>query len=105
MGASRRQNPGRRRDYNHVAMPASPPRRDAFPTTRITLIQAARDSSGPLAHEALSTLCSAYWYPIYAYVRRLGHSHDEAEDLTQGFFARLLEKRYLRDFDRERGRF
>ena len=86
-------------------MPASQPRRPAFPTTRITLIQAARGESGPHAHEALSTLCTAYWYPIYAYVRRLGHSHDEAEDLTQGFFTRVLEKRYLRDFDRERGRF
>src|SRR4029453_10661341 len=81
------------------------PRRAAFPTTRITLIQAARDGSGSQVHEALSTLCAAYWYPIYAYVRRLGHSHDEAEDLTQGFFTRVLEKRYLRDFDRERGRF
>jgi len=86
-------------------MPASQPRRPAFPTTRITLIQAARGESGPLAHEALSTLCTAYWYPIYAYVRRLGRSHDEAEDLTQGFFTRVLEKHYLRDFDRERGRF
>jgi RNA polymerase sigma factor (sigma-70 family) len=94
-----------RRDYNRVAMPASQPRRAAFPTTRITLIQAARGESGPNAHEALSMLCAAYWYPIYAYVRRLGHSHDEAEDLTQGFFTRVLEKRYLRDFDRERGRF
>ena len=86
-------------------MPADQPRRPAFPTTRISLIQAAQGESGPHAHEALSTLCTAYWYPIYAYVRRLGHSHDEAEDLTQGFFTRVLEKRYLRDFDRERGRF
>ena len=86
-------------------MPAGQPRRGTFPTTRITLIHAARGESGPLAHEALSELCTAYWYPIYAYVRRLGHSHDEAEDLTQGFFARVLEKQYLRDFDRERGRF
>jgi RNA polymerase sigma-70 factor (ECF subfamily) len=86
-------------------MPASQPRRAAFPTTRITLIHAARGEPGPHADEALSTLCTAYWYPTYAYVRRLGHSHDEAEDLTQGFFTRVLEKRYLRDFDRERGRF
>jgi len=77
----------------------------AFPTTRITLIQAARRESGPQAQEALSILCSAYWYPIYAYVRRLGHSHQEAEDITQGFFTRVLEKHYLRDFDRARGRF
>jgi DNA-directed RNA polymerase specialized sigma24 family protein len=86
-------------------MPEGQPRRAAFPTTRITLIQAARGESGPRAHDALSVLCSAYWYPIYAYVRRLGHSHEESEDLTQGFFTRVLEKRALRDFDRERGRF
>jgi DNA-directed RNA polymerase specialized sigma24 family protein len=84
---------------------ADQPRGAAFPTTRITLIQAARADSGPLAHEALSTLCNAYWYPIYAYVRRLGHAQEEAEDLTQGFFTRVLEKHYLRDFDHGRGRF
>lgn len=81
------------------------PRRAAFPTTRITLIQAARGESGRQSHEALSTLCNAYWSPIYAYVRRLGHTQEEAEDLTQGFFMRVLEKHYLHDFDRERGRF
>jgi RNA polymerase sigma factor (sigma-70 family) len=80
-------------------------RRPTFPTTRITLIHAARSGSGAQAEEALSTLCRAYWYPIYAYVRRLGYPPDEAEDLTQGFFARVIEKRYLRDFQRERGRF
>jgi len=85
--------------------PHDQPRRASFPTTRITLIHAARSGSGPQAEEALSTLCRAYWYPIYAYVRRLGHSPEEAEDLTQGFFTRVLEKHYLRDFQRERGRF
>lgn len=86
-------------------MPEGQPRRATFPTTRLTLIQAARAHSGPHAHEALSILCATYWYPIYAYVRRLGHTHEEAEDLTQGFFTRLLDKRSLRDFDRDRGRF
>jgi RNA polymerase sigma-70 factor (ECF subfamily) len=86
-------------------VPADPHRRAAFPTTRFTLIRAARDGTGIVAHEALSSLCHAYWYPIYAYVRRLGHSPEEAEDLTQGFFTRVLEKHYLRDFDRDRGRF
>ena len=81
------------------------PRRAAFPTTRITLIHAARSGSGPRAQKALSTLCRAYWYPIYACVRRFGFSPDEAEDLTQGFFTRVLEKNYLRDFERRRGRF
>jgi RNA polymerase sigma-70 factor (ECF subfamily) len=77
----------------------------SFPTTRITLIHAASAGSGPHSQEALSALCRAYWYPIYAYVRRLGYSPDEAEDLTQGFFTRVLEKQYLRDFHHERGRF
>ncbi len=79
--------------------------RASFPTTRITLIHAARSGSGTQAEEALAALCRAYWYPIYAYVRRLGYPADEAEDLTQGFFTRVLEKHYLRDFQRERGRF
>jgi RNA polymerase sigma-70 factor (ECF subfamily) len=46
-----------------------------------------------------------YWYPLYAFVRREGHRPDEAQDLTQAFFARLLEKKYLRDYERDRGRF
>jgi DNA-directed RNA polymerase specialized sigma24 family protein len=86
-------------------MPEDQRRRASFPTTRITLIHAAQGGSGPQALEALSALCRAYWYPIYAYVRRLGYSPDAAEDLTQGFFTRVLEKHYLRDFQRERGRF
>ena len=84
---------------------ADTPRRASFPTTRITLIHAARSGEGPQAQEALSALCLAYWYPIYAFVRRLGHSADEAEDLTQGFFTRVLQKGYLGDFQAERGRF
>lgn len=86
-------------------VPENQPRRGVFPTTRIELIRAASDPSGPRAREALSSVCQAYWYPIYAYLRRVGHSHEAAEDLTQGFFARLLEKRYLDGFESERGRF
>ena len=85
-------------------MPEDQRRRASFPTTRITLIHAAQGHSGQ-AQEALAALCRAYWYPIYAYVRRLGYPADAAEDLTQGFFTRVLEKHYLRDFQRERGRF
>lgn len=55
--------------------------------------------------EALATLCGVYWYPLYAFIRRQGYGPDEAQDLTQAFFARLLEKKYLRDYARERGRF
>jgi RNA polymerase sigma-70 factor (ECF subfamily) len=53
----------------------------------------------------LATLCAAYWYPLYAYVRRQGYSADQAEDLTQGFFARVLEKDVLRGVDRAKGTF
>ena len=59
----------------------------------------------PDAREALSTLVGRYWYPLYAYVRRRGHAPDEAQDLTQGFFARLLEKNDLAAADPRRGRF
>ena len=86
-------------------MPDDQRRRDAFPTTRISLILAARGEPGSGTRDALSVLCQSYWYPIYAYVRRLGHTQEAAEDLTQGFFACVLEKHYLAGFHRERGRF
>jgi len=57
------------------------------------------------AEEALGRLCALYWYPVFAFVRRQGHPTDEAQDLTQGFFARLIEKGDLEDADRRRGRF
>lgn len=66
---------------------------------------AAGHKSSPAAREALSALCTAYWYPLYAFVRRSGYSAVDAEDLTQAFFARLLEKNDLAAADRQRGRF
>jgi RNA polymerase sigma-70 factor (ECF subfamily) len=71
-----------------------------FATTRWSLVLAA-----PQSQEALASLCAAYWYPLYAYVRRRGHAPEEAQDLTQEFFTRLLEKDYLRVVDRAKGRF
>ena len=68
------------------------------------VLEAGRRSS-PQATEALATLCEAYWRPLYAYVRQRGHSVDDAQDLTQEFFVRLLDKRTLQVADRERGRF
>lgn len=59
----------------------------------------------PESESALSALCETYWYPLYAFVRRQGYALNEAQDLTQEFFARLLEKEYLQAADRERGRF
>ena len=59
----------------------------------------------PQADQALEELCRAYWFPLYAYVRRHGHTKEDAEDLTQAFFARFLEKNYLEGLTAERGRF
>ena len=76
-----------------------------FQTTNWSIILAAGQRPTSDSREALEVLCKTYWYPLYAYVRRRGHSVEEAEDLTQGFFARLLEKNYLKEVRRERGKF
>lgn len=76
-----------------------------FSTTQWSQVIAARDGSDTLAREALSTLCETYWYPLYAYVRRQGISADDASDLTQAYFARLLEKDYLKDVEPSKGSF
>ena len=72
---------------------AAHPRRPAFPTTRWSRVVAAGDPAAPEARAALAELCAAYWYPLYAFIRRKGHDPDEALDLTQDYFARLLETR------------
>jgi len=76
-----------------------------FQTTQWTLVVAAGDSQHPDSRAALADLCQAYWYPLYAYLRRRGYPQEEAEDLVQGFFAQLLEKNYIKAADKERGRF
>lgn len=76
-----------------------------FLTTRWSLVAAAQDGDSAEAREALAALCGAYWYPLYAFIRREGHDPDRAQDLTQEFFARLLEKDYLAAVDRRKGRF
>jgi RNA polymerase sigma-70 factor (ECF subfamily) len=76
-----------------------------FTTTHWSVVLAAGDLASPRATEALEQLCRGYWYPLYAYVRRAGHSVEDAQDLTQQFFARLLEKNYFALASRERGRF
>jgi RNA polymerase sigma-70 factor (ECF subfamily) len=82
---------------------ATDPRR--FRSTRWSLVQQAAHGADEDRAAALSDLCTAYWYPLYAFVRRRGHSPDEARDLTQAFFARVLERRGLAGADPERGRF
>jgi DNA-directed RNA polymerase specialized sigma24 family protein len=79
--------------------------RGSFVTTHWSVVQAAGDDGVPGTERALEKLCSAYWYPLYAHIRRHGHGAEEAEDLTQEFFAWLLESRHLRVADRERGKF
>ncbi len=82
-----------------------PTRHRSFTTTHWSVVLAARDTDSPEADAALAELCRTYWYPLYAFVRRKGHSPHDAQDLTQAFFARLLEKNYVAPADRERGRF
>ena len=76
-----------------------------FHTTHWSVVLAAGQARSPDSRRALETLCETYWYPLYAYVRRRGYSADDAQDLTQEFFARLLEKESLRVANRERGKF
>jgi len=76
-----------------------------FVSTQWSLVISAGRRSSPDAEQALSLLCAAYWQPLYAYVRMRGYAVADAQDLTQSFFARVLDKDYLRQADRERGRF
>src|SRR5881409_269236 len=76
-----------------------------FPATRWTLVVAAADPNPKEAHSALVSLCENYWYPLCAYLRRRGYPADQAQDLTQEFFIRVLEGRYLDRADLEKGRF
>jgi RNA polymerase sigma-70 factor (ECF subfamily) len=78
---------------------------DIFATTHWTVVLAAGKRHTPQSDHALEELCRTYWFPLYAYVRRRGHTKEDAEDLTQAFFARFLEKNYLEGLSAERGRF
>jgi RNA polymerase sigma-70 factor (ECF subfamily) len=79
--------------------------RAVFVTTHWSVVLSARDKDSPRSVEALEALCRSYWYPLYAFVRRQGRGPHDAQDLTQGFFARLLEKDYLKSADCEKGKF
>lgn len=77
---------------------------DQFQTTRWSLVLRARSDVTEEAGRALNELCAAYWYPVYAYLRRTSASAEDAEDLTQAYFANLLRRGYLDRADRDKGR-
>ena len=79
--------------------------RTLFLTTHWSVVLAAGRHTSPQADEALEVLCRTYWYALYAFVRRQGSSVTDAQDLTQEFFARFLDKKYIDRADPERGRF
>lgn len=75
-----------------------------FPATRWSVVLRARQRGEPLAAEALAELCKSYWKPVYAFLRRQGNAPHDAEDLTQGFFAMLLERDSLASVEESKGR-
>ena len=77
----------------------------SFHTTRWTIVMSAAQSQAPGGQSALAQLCRNYWYPLYMFARRRGHSPDDAQDLTQGFFLHLLEHRALTQVDQLKGKF
>jgi DNA-directed RNA polymerase specialized sigma24 family protein len=76
-----------------------------FPHTRWSVVLATRQADSPEAQKALARLCEDYWRPVYAFICARGHQTETAKDLTQEFFARLIENEFVRIADRERGRF
>jgi len=76
-----------------------------FATTHWSVVLAAREAAAPQAATALEKLCRSYWYPLYAFLRRQGKTAEDAQDLTQAFFARFLEKEFIELADPGRGRF
>lgn len=80
-------------------------KRQWFVTTSWSNLEAAQQGDTSQAREALESICNTYWYPLYAYIRRKGHSAQDAEDLTQAYFFQVLEKNYLGAVDRQKGKF
>ena len=78
--------------------------RDDFPVTRWSLVLSAKSTDTPTAQRAVAELCRAYWYPLYAYVRRQGLAPEDAEDRTQEFFQSLIERNSLTSVDSDRGK-
>ncbi len=91
-------------DLGCEASPGAINRQPVFATTHWSVVAAAEGSDAPRAQAALERLCQTYWYPLYIYVRRRGYQPEDAQDLTQEFFARLLKHHWLAKADRARGR-
>src|SRR5206468_8191663 len=85
--------------------PGEAGRQSVFVTTRWSVVLTAGRRDTTRARAALESLCQTYWFPLYAYVRRRGHSPEDARDLTQEFFVRLLERQSLANADPDRGKF
>jgi len=85
-------------------MPADQTSNSPFPTTHWTLVQVVQGGSPEDAAKALETICSRYWYPIYAFLRRSGYGQQDAEDLTQAFFERLIGEEAIQTVRREQGK-
>ncbi len=81
------------------------PQGAAFVTTHWSVVLASAKTDSPQGRAALEQLCRTYWYPLYAYSRRRGHHPEDAQDLTQAFFAHLLSKDFLRGVRPDKGRF
>ena len=84
---------------DNTDMSSTPIGTSRFATTHWSIVLAAGHDSRPDSKAALAKLCEAYWYPLYAYVRRRGYDADEAQDLTQEFFTVLLELRVTMDIE------
>src|SRR3974390_1810348 len=83
----------------------SDPGHAVFAPTRWTQILLAREGKSTKAQKALNELCQSYWYPLYAFIRRSGYTREDAQDLVQEFFARLLSGDWLAQVDESKGRF
>jgi len=91
--------------YNRTMAPSPKARNPLFDSTRWSVIFAARTQTSPEGRKALDDLCASYWRPLYVFVRRSGRSVEDAQDITQAFFTRLLERDFLENVEPARGRF
>ena len=92
-------------DHGEFEFPPLVEKSPGFATTHWSVVRSAGMDDPESAARALEALCQKYWYPIFAFIRRRGSDSHEAEDLTQAFFAQLLEKQAFRQADREKGKF